>query len=73
MAAARSPQKPRRRTIRRDFETPGGVAYRLRLEPLDDDRVRVLEWRRRLPHWTTYRADPREVGRIYTRAELGLE
>ena len=61
-----------RRTIRHETTGPNGTAFRFRLEPLDDDRVRVLEWARRRPHWSTFRRDPRQVGQIYRRAELGL-
>lgn len=61
-----------RRTIRHETTTDAGTAFRFRLEPLDDGRVRVLEWARRRPHWSTFRRDPRQVGQVYTRDELRL-
>ena len=62
-----------RRTIRVELETESGTSYRLRLRPLDEQRVEVLEWKRRLPHWQTYRRDRREEGRTYLRTDLRLE
>jgi hypothetical protein len=61
------------RAIRFERDTPLGGAVRLRLEPLEDGRVRVLEWRSRIRGRERFRRDPREEGRIYRREDLGLE
>jgi len=58
--------------IRHEATTATGYSIRATLEPMPDGTLRVIEWRRKMPHWETYRRDPREVGRTIAPAQLGI-
>lgn len=58
------------RLVERQLES--GVTVRLRLEPLPDGHVRVLEYRRRGHDDARWRRRPDEEGRTYPFAALGL-
>jgi len=49
-----------------------GVTVRVRLEPLSDDRVRVLEYRRRARDEGRWQRRPGEEGRTCPYGALGL-
>ncbi len=59
------------RTVER--ELPTGVTVRLRLEPLADQRVRVIEYRRKVRAGARWERRAGEEGRVYALASLGLE
>jgi hypothetical protein len=50
-----------------------GATLRLRLEPLGDGLVRLVEAERRAPGATGFKAMPGEVGRVVRFEQLGLE
>lgn len=61
----------RSRRVERRLST--GAVVQVRLEPLGDDRVRVLEYRRRGRVDGRWRRRPEEEGRVYPFDALGLE
>jgi len=52
---------------------PSGTTVRVRLTPLADGRVKVLEYRRRAHDEARWQRRPEEEGRTYPFAALGLD
>lgn len=52
------------RPFRLTRTTSVGTVVKLKFEPVDDVRVRILEYRRRKPGQNTFRRVPEEVGMI---------